>query len=163
VETLAGDPVAAERELRAGHTILEAMGERAYYYPIFTALLAHALCAQGRCEEGLRLAEASERTTTPGDRGAPIIWYGARGKALAGLGRLDEAEAAARAAVGIAEGTDFLWDHADALMDLAEVLRVREHGDEAAASVRAAVELYERKGIVAAARRAREQLGAAVL
>ena len=57
----------------------------------------------------------------------------------------------------LAERTDFLTIHADALIDLAEVLRQGGREDEADASLARALELFERKGDVASlARAARE-------
>jgi hypothetical protein len=63
---------------------------------------------------------------------------------LARLGRRAEAEPVARSAVALAETTDFLNVHADALRDLAEVLGPAG-GADAAAEAR---DLYARKGNV---------------
>src|SRR2546425_10783183 len=68
------------------------------------------------------------------------------------------ADALARESVAIwAERDDLLW-HGYALMDLAEVLRLAGRGNEAVPVVEQAVELFERKGIVAPAEAARSLL-----
>ena len=61
-------------------------------------------------------------------------------------------------AVGHVEGTEFLNLHADALLVLAEVLRLAGRAGEAAAALEEAIELYERKGNVVSAAKARAAL-----
>ena len=51
-----------------------------------------------------------------------MLWRQARGKLLARRGELEEGERLAREAVALAEETDMLNVHGDALLDLAEVL-----------------------------------------
>ena len=87
-----------------------------------------------------------------------VIWRAVKAKALASDGRCMQAEALARSALALVEPTDMLWHHGDALLDLAEVLRLCSRPDEAADAVRAALALYEAKGNVAAADRARTLL-----
>jgi tetratricopeptide (TPR) repeat protein len=67
-----------------------------------------------------------------------------------------EAEALARRAVERAAQGDDLNAHADALVDLAEALELGTRRDAAAAALREALELYERKGNVVAAQRVRQ-------
>jgi hypothetical protein len=81
-------------------------------------------------------------------------------KLRAEQGLTDVAEALAREAVRLAEPTDFLTIRADALLDLAAVLRHARQSSEADGSVRAALDLYEQKGDVVSAERARSQLAA---
>jgi hypothetical protein len=57
-----------------------------------------------------------------------------------------------------------LWFHADALIDLTDVLRMAGRLDEATGAAAEALTLYERKGIVPSAARTRallDELGAA--
>jgi hypothetical protein len=79
---------------------------------------------------------------------------------LAQKGELTAAEAMARDAVAFAAASDFLEPHGDALMDLAEVLRLAGQPDQAAVAVSQALELYEQKGSVVSAARARSMLQA---
>jgi tetratricopeptide (TPR) repeat protein len=157
VEMLAGDPVAAERELRRGYETLEQLGGEMNVSPL-AALLAQALSAQGRAEEALLFSELSERAALPDDRYAHVEWRAARAKALSGFRRVDEAEALAREAVALAEQTDFLVVHGDALMILGDVLRLAGRADEAVPVVENALRLYEQKGNVVSAANARAAL-----
>ncbi|HET6641768.1 MAG TPA: BTAD domain-containing putative transcriptional regulator, partial [Gaiellaceae bacterium] len=152
VEMLAGDPAAAERELSWGYGVLEEIGEM-QNFPDLAAKLADALYAQGRDDRALELSEVSERVTAPNDLSAGVQWRSVRAKLLARQGDSERAEALAREAVALASETDFLVLHADALMDLAEVLRTNER--EAGSVVLEALQLYEQKGNVVAAERAR--------
>jgi Flp pilus assembly protein TadD len=79
-------------------------------------------------------------------------------KLRADEGLTDEAEALAREAVRLAEPTDFLTIRADALLDLAAVLRRAGQPSDAEESIRSALALYEHKGDVVSAGRARSQL-----
>jgi hypothetical protein len=82
-----------------------------------------------------------------------MMWRGARAKVLARRGRGEEAEGLAREGVAIIEATEHVLYHADALSDLAEVLRLRDRVDEAVATAEQARILYEQKGSTAAARK----------
>ena len=157
IEMLAGDPSAAERELRRGYTILERMGETGYLSSV-AAELAEALYGQGRYEEAEQFTHVSEEVAAPDDLASQVEWRGARAKVLARRGRLEEAEKLAREAVELAESTDFINMHADSLVDLAEVLRLAGRLHEGAAALGQALELYERKGNLVSADRARAVL-----
>src|SRR2546428_6926251 len=78
VEWLAGDPAAAERELRWGYESLGQMGAAAEVAPVLAALLAQALYAQGRDEEALRFSELSEEAAAPDDLSAHVQWRAGR-------------------------------------------------------------------------------------
>jgi DNA-binding SARP family transcriptional activator len=145
VELLLGDAEAAAAELRQGYDELEAMAARPTLSTI-AAVLAQAEFACGRHDESVRLTEVSERATSEEDLSTQIQWRGPRAKVLAERGEADEAERLAREAVALAESTDFLSMQADALADLAEVLRLIGRGDEAVPVLRSALKLYKRKG-----------------
>jgi DNA-binding SARP family transcriptional activator len=157
VELYAGDAPAAEAEFRRGYENLEAIGERTLS-AILAALLAHALYAQGRSEEALRFSELSERAARADDVLAHVQWRSARAKALARTDRPAEAERLSREAVVLIGRTDFLTAHGDAVLDLAEVLRHSGRSREAAPFAEEAQRLYERKGAVVPAARARALL-----
>ena len=159
VEMLAGDPAAAERELARGYRLLERIGET-QNFPDLAAKLAEALYVQGRDGRALELSKVSEDATAPDDRSAGVQWRAVRAKLLARRGEVAEAEAMAREAVVLADETDFTVLRADAFMDLAEVLRTAERETESTRFVALALELYEQKGNVVAAGRARRILGA---
>jgi tetratricopeptide (TPR) repeat protein len=154
VEMLAGDPAAAERELSWGFGVLEDMGET-QNFPDLAAKLADALYAQGRNERALELSKVSEESTAPDDLSAGVQWRAVRAKLLARQGESEGVERLAREAVELASETDFLVLHGDALMDLAEVLRTAGRNEESVPVVQEALQLYEQKGNVVAAERAR--------
>ncbi len=58
----------------------------------------------------------------------------------------------------MAIGSDFLSDQADALTDLAEVLRLAGRPEEAAAALEEAIGVHERKGSIAGVNNARALL-----
>jgi ATP/maltotriose-dependent transcriptional regulator MalT len=149
VEMLAGDPVAAERELRSGFESLERMGETGL--ATLAALLAQALYEQGEYEEAVRFTDISEEGAAREASSSRFQREAVRGKALARLGDFELAERLARDAVALAERTDFLVLHGDALMALADVLRLAGRPGEAVPFVEEALRLYEQKGSVVSA------------
>jgi tetratricopeptide (TPR) repeat protein len=74
-------------------------------------------------------------------------------------GRLDEAERMAREAVAYFAGTDYSTDRTFVLMDLAEVLRLAGRTDEAIATVREALDLFEQREDAVSAAQARALIG----
>jgi tetratricopeptide (TPR) repeat protein len=159
VELLAGDPIAAERELRPACEGTERIGELSYLSSMAPHLV-EALYQQGRHEEALLLTEQwrPERLTVPEDTDAHVKWRSVRAKLLARTGELDEAERVAREATTLAARTDYLNLHAQSLADLAEVLRLAGRPHESAATLEQASELFEEKGNLAAAKRLRALL-----
>jgi predicted ATPase/DNA-binding SARP family transcriptional activator len=141
VELLAGDPAAAERRLRSGYAQLEEMGESSTSTNL-AALLARALRVQGRNDEAVAV---SDLIPAEDDVSARVHLFGARARALASVGRLDEAERLARDAVQQARTTDFLGMAGDAYCDLAAVLRVAGRGDEARSLLEEALQAYKQK------------------
>jgi hypothetical protein len=82
-----------------------------------------------------------------------MLWRQVRGQVLAQRGDLEEGERLAREAVALAEETDMLNAHADALSDLADVVSLA--GRDPRAELEQALELYERKGNLVMAERTR--------
>jgi class 3 adenylate cyclase/tetratricopeptide (TPR) repeat protein len=157
IEMLAGDPQAAEVELRRACEILEQLGEKGFL-STRVALLAHALCAQGRHEEAGPFIEVAAATGSEDDRATQALWRSARAKMLGRQGDVDEALRLAREAVAIVTQTDWLNLRGDALLDLAEVLDLAERLDEGAPVIAEALRLYEQKGNVVSAGKAHELL-----
>jgi tetratricopeptide (TPR) repeat protein len=159
VERLAGDPAAAERVLRASLGPLEEFGETSTYVSI-VAVLAQAVYEQGRFAEAAELTRISEEHAHLNDVHAQATWRPVRAKALAQIGKLEEAEGLAREAVAFAAESDFLNARGDALVDLAVVLEVAGRPDEGVAAVEQAIRLFDQKGNLVSAERARRQLAA---
>jgi predicted ATPase len=161
VELLAGDLVTAERELRQAEETLTALGEK-YLLPPLAAVLAQVVYAQGRADEAERITRRAEGLSDPEDVEPQALWRSVRAKVLAGRDLADEAEQLAREAVRLMRTTDAPGMQADALLDLAEVLRHSASPDEARAVAVEAKALYESKGNTAAAARATALLDALV-
>jgi tetratricopeptide (TPR) repeat protein len=154
---LAEDPEAAEVELRRACETLEQLGEKGFL-STRAALLAHALCAQGRYEEAGPFIKVAAETGSEDDQLTQALWRSARAKVLARQGDVDEALRLAREAVAIVAQTDWLNPRGDALLDLAEVLDLAERFDEAAPLIAEALRLYEQKGNIVSAGKAHELL-----
>jgi tetratricopeptide (TPR) repeat protein len=147
----------AEFQLRRVYEELERVHKS--HFSSQAVVLARLTYAQGRYEEAEALTTASERAAHANDVYSQIAWRSTRAKVLARKGELDEAVRLARDAVAVAETSDALIAHADACMDLAEVLWLAGR-DGVANCVDEAVRLYEQKENVAAAGRARAWLRA---
>jgi tetratricopeptide (TPR) repeat protein len=161
IELLAGDALAAERELRAACERLEEMGELGYLSSAVPPLL-EALYRQGRDDEALLLSERwrPDRLTAPEDVDAQVGWRAVRAKLLARRGDLADAEALAREASALAARTEDIELRATALGDLAEVLGLAGRVGESTAALTEALRLHERKGNVPAAAALQTRLAA---
>jgi len=145
VEMLAGDPAAATRILRESYAELEPMGERVYLSTA-AALLAHTLYAEGELDEAERFSHIGEDTAVAEDVFSQILWRSARSRILARRGDMAEAEALAREAVALAEGTDMLNTQGDTLAHLSEVLSLAGKPEEAVLVLEDAAGRFEQKG-----------------
>jgi len=154
---LAGEYEEAERVLRESIEMFEAIGDKGFLSTLVVDL-AEALLAQGRHDEAAGYAERGRVLGVEDDIVTQVGWRAAMAKVLAIRGALDEAERLARAAVEIADRTDYISFRGDGWMRLSEVLRMAGRTDEAAAAVREALGLYERKGNIVSAERAHGEL-----
>jgi len=154
VEILAGDPVAAERDLRWGVDTLRGIGELSWMSSA-AAILAEALYVQGRLGDAVEFVRVSEESAGSEDTYSQSLLRSVWAKVLARQGKAEEAEALAREAVAIAEPTDFLFLQAWALTSLGEVLELANKRDEAEAALDAAVAVCNRKGFTVGTQRAR--------
>ena len=153
VELAADDPEAAEAELRPALD-----DDQTDVGPALAAALGESLYRQGCLDEAQVLADRAEQAAA--HVAERVRARGLRAKLLGRTGRWAEAEAAGKEALEMTEDSDYLQMRADALMDLGEVLQIAQRPDDAAASVAAALRLYEQKGSTAFAARARSCLDA---
>jgi tetratricopeptide (TPR) repeat protein len=160
VEMLAGDPEAAERELRRDYAALTELGEK-YFLSTVAGELARVLYAQGRYDESEAMSRKAEELADEDDIASQALWRSARAKVLARRGRNEEALLLAWEAVELIGRTDAHVSKAETLVDLAEVLRLAEREDEAEAALDEAVALFDAKGGVAAAESIRALSGSA--
>jgi tetratricopeptide (TPR) repeat protein len=130
------------------------MGERGFLSTI-AGFLAHALYAQGHYDDAGRFSRVSKQAAAPDDVLSQVLWRAAYAKVRARRGEAAGAEALAREAVRLADGTDHLNAQADAILDLAEVLMLAGRHPEALDVAREAASRYERKGNLPALERAR--------
>jgi class 3 adenylate cyclase/tetratricopeptide (TPR) repeat protein len=156
VELLAGDPDAAERIARGAYEVLSRAGNSLQL--LEADQLSQALYEQGRLEEAERMTRLSEEAGMAPDDVYQAAWQLTRGKILARRGEYPEAERLVREGVRLLESTQFVNDHANSLLDLAEVLRFAGRPGDAATAIESAIELFERKGNVVSAERARRLL-----
>ncbi len=143
VELAAGDPAAAEAELRFGIQVASE-GRHEHALADFSALLAATLLAQRRNDEAAEFVELSRRTAGPSDVAANVVWRSAQA-------RLANDCALALEAVDLAAGTDALNLQADAHATLAEVYELAGRPVDAATERDVALALYVTKGNTAAA------------
>jgi class 3 adenylate cyclase/tetratricopeptide (TPR) repeat protein len=149
VELLAGDAVAAERELRRGYDYFAKLGE-SYLRWSAAGLLAEALFEQGRLAESEALTQETEKLAAADDVDAQTLWRLVRSKILATRGELEEAERLIRDGVELLEETDYVISRVSVLSCLAFV--VRRDGRRA-----------EADELLARARRLAAEKGSAVL
>jgi class 3 adenylate cyclase/tetratricopeptide (TPR) repeat protein len=155
VELLAGDSEAAERELRAGSSALEAIGDT-FNLSTVAALLGEALRRQGRLDEGWTYTSISERTSSPLDVISEVGWRVTRARIANDRGASEEARGLVTAAITRARATDNVNLLAGALVALSEIHGVDENRRTAA--LQEALALYEAKGNAASAAVTREAM-----
>ncbi len=132
IELLAGDPGAAEIELRNDYAALNRIEER-NYITTTAAYLAEALYRLERYDEASGFAEFSERVAAADDVFTQVLWRGVRAKLLARAGDLNAAIAMATEGVGLAHTSDDPIAQGNVLVDLALVHAIG--GDVTAGSV----------------------------
>ncbi len=133
------DPATAERYARQGLEAFRAMGHRGEYVVDLAVLLADAVYEQGRFDEAQQLIDEAKAEPSPGGF-SPLL---TEAKLLARRGQF----AAARGLVGQAEVLlaypSSALMRADVLKARAEVERLAGAHAQAAASLRAALRIYE--------------------
>ena len=137
--------------------MLKRIGEQSHFSSLAHAL-ANVLYAQGLYADAEQMTRECEGASRPNDVHSQILWRSIRAKTLARRNEIDDALVLAREAVMLAQESDFLPAHADALADLAEVLRLAGREAPARAALEDAIVLYEQKGNLLAIGRARASL-----
>jgi hypothetical protein len=122
--------------------------------------LAHAHYALEDVEEAARFAALCADAAADDDHTSQALARTVRAKLTAREGDAESALHLAREAVGFLEPTDDINSHADRIVDLAKVLERIGRPADAAAALREALVLYERKANLVGAERTRSLLGA---
>jgi zinc ribbon protein len=156
-ELVAGDPAAAERHLRKGYKAFHAMEERGYLSSL-AGMLAEAVYRQDRLDEAQQLTEEAETLAVPDDFDAQARWRATRAKLLARHGQCPAARQLADAATALVSQTSGPVLLAQTFMDKAEVNRLAGAHDQAAASMHAALQIYEDRQVAPLAEQAKAAL-----
>jgi len=120
-----------------------------------TGLLSRIVRAQGRDDEALELTRAAEEATAEDDFDSQALWRATRAPILARAGDHAVAEELARTAVELVSRTEASTLRADALVELAEVLRVAGRLEQARLAIEEANSLYAAKGDIVSSDRCR--------
>lgn len=158
IEVLAGDAAAAERLFRSAFETLQPLGEQPNVRTI-AARLADVLVQFDRLDEAEHLVRLSRETAPPDDHLAHVWWRIALAGIFARRAEYASAETHARDAVTISGQTDWLNMRGDAQMCLAFTLASAGKPHESRAAANTAAGLYEAKGNVVSAHRARASAG----
>jgi class 3 adenylate cyclase/tetratricopeptide (TPR) repeat protein len=158
VELLGGDLAIAEREVRADYDFLAKVGE-SYYLSTMAALLSRVVRDQGRDDEALALSKTAEEATAADDIESQALWRSIRAPIVARSGNTTLAEELARTALEVIRRTEAPGLQANALSELASVLRLSGKIDEARRIIGDAITLYSSKGDVVSAARSRVWAG----
>jgi class 3 adenylate cyclase/tetratricopeptide (TPR) repeat protein len=159
VEMLAGDPAAAERQLRRDYDALSRIGEK-YFRSTIAGELAITMLDQDRFDEATVLADICQELSSDDDVSSQVLWRRVQARLLARSGEIEGAIGLAREAVDLASASEDIDWLADTQVDLANVLADVYGTDAARPALVEAVALYERKGNAAAVARTTERLAA---
>jgi len=141
IELIDGNPAMAERYWREGYDAFDDMGSRGYGSNA-AALLGEALYAQGRLDEAQQMTEEAEAADGP-NTFSRARWQSTRAKVLAQRGQFSAATWLIREAEALIAPTPSRVEHAHVLMAKAEVNWLAGEADQAEASARAALQIYE--------------------
>jgi AAA ATPase-like protein/adenylate/guanylate cyclase family protein len=159
IAEIAGDDATAAEYLQRACDAYEAGGN----YPVLSTywpLLGRHFCALGRYDEAEPLAAKGRELGAPEDVLTQAVWRGTQ--ALLHSHRGDHAEAVrlARESVEFIGRSDSPSNQGYCLSILAEVLEEAGRQEEAVVAWREALDRYERKQVIPAARRVRDRLAA---
>jgi class 3 adenylate cyclase len=142
IEQIAGDPAAAEEHLREAYATYRAMGERGFLSSV-AGWLAEALYAQGRLGEAREMTEQAQAAAAAADIDAQARWRAVRAKVLARRGEFPAAQTLLDEAAALVSPTRWAAQQAQILMARAEVDRLAGAPEQAEASLRAALRIYQ--------------------
>jgi tetratricopeptide (TPR) repeat protein len=145
LELMADRPDLAEAALRPGFEALDAMGEQNYISTV-AALLAEAMCRQGRHDEAAVLAARAAEVAAPDDVITQAFLRAVQAKVASSDGEHDEARRVAHEAVELLRATDDINSQADVLYDLALVCRAAGDASGARDAAEESLALYTTKG-----------------
>jgi tetratricopeptide (TPR) repeat protein len=142
---LSGNPEEGARLMREAYETLIATGDRAYASTVATEV-GRILLDLDELDEAWRFGTIARDTSSTDDVVSQAGGRAVQARVLARRGQHDEAISLAREAAAIMAATDYLGEHGDVVMDLAQVLHEAGRDDEAIAAASEARELFARKG-----------------
>jgi class 3 adenylate cyclase/tetratricopeptide (TPR) repeat protein len=147
VGLLLGRYAETERMAKDGSEQLREMGEHGY---LATSLiyLAEAIVSQDRPDEAEETLKEAEKKSAEDDAVTVIGIRRVRAEILHRQGRLAEAERHAREAIAFGDPTDYLFEKGKSHQVLGEILVAQGERIEGLEQLRAALDLFERKGIL---------------
>jgi tetratricopeptide (TPR) repeat protein len=145
IEYHAGDPVEGARLIREAYDGLTASGDRGFSSTV-AGVLGEVLLELRRDDEAWEFGTIARETSSSDDVISQALGRSVEARVLSRRGDHEGAEALAREAVAIFGQTDYLDQHGGALVHQAIVLHESGKGEEAVATARDAIALYERKG-----------------
>jgi tetratricopeptide (TPR) repeat protein len=142
IELIAGNPATAELHLREAYEALHATGD---WGPLSTlaSRFAEVLYAQDRFEEAQQMTEQAQADAPPGDIDAQARWRVARAKLLARSGQFSAARTLLDEAAALISPTSWAALQAEILMAKGGVERLAGEREQAAASLGAALRIYQ--------------------
>ena len=161
IELIAGEYATAEGVMKEGCEALLAVGERPYRSGAVVRL-AEAVYAQGRLEEAQQLAEEAKALATADDVDTRVRCCAIEAKLLARRGQFGAARRLADQAVALISESSYAGLLAQTLVASAEVSRLAGAPEEAEASLRRALRIYEDRRPVAPAEQTRGALASLV-
>jgi tetratricopeptide (TPR) repeat protein len=142
-----GDATRAAEELRLANEGLRRIGEKGFLSTV-SALLALALCAQGRYDEAEPFASESEEIGADDDITTQAAWRAARAQILAARGEAEAAIAVGREGLALVEHTDMTSDRTTSYVGLGATLATLGRRAEARDAFEEAAALLSEKGAV---------------
>jgi len=158
IEMIAGDPAAAEQQLKQASEAYRATAEHALFLPPVLPWLAEAVYAQGRLDEAEQLTEEAQALAGADDFDTQARWRATRAKVLARRGQRAAARQLADEAEALVAPTSWTASQAELLEAKAEVARLAGATAEAEICLRAALDLHEQRRASALADRTRAAL-----
>ena len=161
IELIAGDYATAEGAMKQGCEALLAIGERPYRSGAVVRL-AEAVYAQGRLEEAQQLTEEAKALAVADDVDTRVRCWAIEAKLLARRGQFGAARRLADQAVALISESSYAGLLAQTLVASSEVSRLAGAPEEAEASLRQALRIYQDRRAVALAEQTRAALASLV-
>jgi tetratricopeptide (TPR) repeat protein len=152
---LRGTPREAASLMREAYETMTAIGDRAYA-STFAVEMGRVLIDLDELDEAWRFGTIARDTSSTDDVVSQAGGREVQARVLARRGQYDDAISLAREAVAIMAATDYLAEHGDVVVALAQVLHEAGQDDEAIAAASEARELFARKGATLYVERAQQ-------